>query len=400
MIDVIDKVSIYDTNMASSTSDYMRNTEMTVCPEDVYFSKNMQDYGIGRVADWDSAFAFSSECVYNGDSFGGHNFWLSDEKWKARVYNQAITTYRLYYVNVKTEHRGGWNNVIDSLSQTKFLNDHSSFVFLDMIEKYFLWESNKTPIYKKWSGFVHCTPFTPPYLEIVNISKLFTNPVFIESLDNCHSIFTLSNYLTKYLETEFSKIKKKINIYTLMHPADTNNIILFDIDKYMQNKSKKIIQVGQQMRKITSIYLLHDIAHEKIWLTGTRNMQKCNELVKNECEYLNITINNNDVKMYYTETFEEYDNLLAENIVFVDFFDAAANNTVIECIVRNTPIVCKRMDGVVEYLGVDYPLYFDHLDEVKLLLSNEKIEKAYTYLKNMDKREFEMDYFLKKVLNM
>jgi hypothetical protein len=85
MIDVIDRVSIYDTNMTSSTTEYMRNSGMTVCPEDVYFSKNMQDYGIGRVADWDSAFAFSSEAVYNGHSFGGHNFWLSDENWKTRV---------------------------------------------------------------------------------------------------------------------------------------------------------------------------------------------------------------------------------------------------------------------------------------------------------------------------
>ena len=400
MIDVIDRISIYDTNMTSSTSDYMRNNGMTVCPEDVYFSKNMQDYSIGRVADWDSAFAFSSESVCNGDSFGGHNFWLSDEKWQERVYTQAITTFKLYYNYEMTEHRGGWNSIIESLFQTKFLNDHSSFVFLDMIEKYFLWESNKTPIYKKWSGFVHCTPFTPPYLEIVNISKLFTNPVFIESLDNCHSIFTLSNYLTNYIEREFAKLKKNTKIYTLKHPSDTNNIVLFDIDRYEQNPSKKLLQIGQQLRKITSIYLLHDIVHEKIWLTGTKNMQKCYQLLKNECEYLNITINNEHVKMYYAETFEEYDNLLSENIVFVDFFDAAANNTIIECIARNTPIICKKLEGVVEYLGVDYPLYFEKLDQVKYLLTIENIEKAYIYLKNMDKREFEMDYFLKKVLNM
>jgi hypothetical protein len=58
---------------------------MTICPEDVYFSKNMQDYGIGKVADWDSASAFSTESIYNEDSFGGHNFWLSDEKWPDRI---------------------------------------------------------------------------------------------------------------------------------------------------------------------------------------------------------------------------------------------------------------------------------------------------------------------------
>lgn len=85
MIDVIDKVSIQDTYVNSSTIEYMKNSGMTVCPEDVYFSKNMQDYAIGKVADWDSATAFSCESVYNGDCFGGHNFWLSDKKWKERV---------------------------------------------------------------------------------------------------------------------------------------------------------------------------------------------------------------------------------------------------------------------------------------------------------------------------
>ena len=87
MLDVIDRVSIFDTNLASSTREYMQNAGMTICPEDVYFSKNMQDYGIGKVADWDSASAFSTELIYNGDSFGGHNFWLSDDKWKERVYS-------------------------------------------------------------------------------------------------------------------------------------------------------------------------------------------------------------------------------------------------------------------------------------------------------------------------
>jgi hypothetical protein len=58
MLDVIDRVSIFDTKLASSTREYMQNTGMTICPEDVYFSKNMQDYDIGKVADWDSASAF------------------------------------------------------------------------------------------------------------------------------------------------------------------------------------------------------------------------------------------------------------------------------------------------------------------------------------------------------
>ena len=82
MIEVIDRVSIHDTQIASSTREYMQNAGMTVCPEDVYFSKNMQDYGIGRVAGWDNAIAFSSECVYNGNSFGGHCIWHGCINWE------------------------------------------------------------------------------------------------------------------------------------------------------------------------------------------------------------------------------------------------------------------------------------------------------------------------------
>jgi len=113
MIDVIDKVSIQDTNIASSTSDYMRNNGMTVCPEDVYFSKNMQHYGIGRVADWDSAFAFSSESVYNRDSFGGHCIWNGCIKWEREVLTKikrvTLQNYKMlfhkYNLNISDQYK-------------------------------------------------------------------------------------------------------------------------------------------------------------------------------------------------------------------------------------------------------------------------------------------------------
>lgn len=90
---------------------------------------------------------------------------------------------------------------------------------------------------------------------------------------------------------------------------------------------------------------------------------------------------------------------LSQNIVFVDLFDAAANNTVVECIIRNNPIICKKMEGVVEYLGPNYPLYFDTLDDVKYLLTFENISNAYHYLQNIPKEKFTIDYFVKQFLN-
>ena len=85
MIDVINKISIKDTVVNKSTKIYMKNSNLTVCPEDVYFSLNMQQFKIGSVADFDTAFKFSSESINNPNSFAGHNFWLSDKNWLKRV---------------------------------------------------------------------------------------------------------------------------------------------------------------------------------------------------------------------------------------------------------------------------------------------------------------------------
>jgi len=87
MIDVIEHISIENTELSSDTAEYVKNTKMSICPEDVYFSKNMQMHKLGKVADWDNASEFSTELIYNENSFGGHNFWLNDGNWMNRVFS-------------------------------------------------------------------------------------------------------------------------------------------------------------------------------------------------------------------------------------------------------------------------------------------------------------------------
>ena len=67
------------------------------------------------------------------------------------------------------------------------------------------------------------------------------------------------------------------------------------LEHFKLNNSKKIIQIGQQLRKMSSIYLLKlDHTYNKIWLTGTKNIDKCLNLLKSEIKYLNINIENFD----------------------------------------------------------------------------------------------------------
>jgi hypothetical protein len=400
MLKVINTIGIDHVKMNESTLNYMRNTNSTCSPEDVYFCKTMEDFSIGLLADRKSASDFSTESILNRNSFAGHNFWICDPNWIERIFENNVIQFKPNYEMSFLEHRGGWKSVLNDLIDNKLYDNHSKYDFFDILEAKFLWRTDYA-CKNKWCGIIHCTPNAPHYLDTTNITKMFENIHFIQSLKYCFCLFTLSNYITKWVKDMFIKLNINIPVYTLKHPVVSENIVLFNIENYNKNKNKKLIQIGQQLRKVTSIYLMKALNYEKLWLTGTKDMLRCNEMLENECKYLNIDKNklNTSIRMYYTKTFEEYDKLLSENIVFIDLFDAAANNTVLECIIRNTPIIVNKLEPIVEYLGEDYPLYFKDLNDVPQLLVNEKILEAHLYLKELDKSQLSIDYFTKKLMN-
>jgi hypothetical protein len=393
---IIKTKSIEHTVFNSCTIDYMKNTNSFIPPEDVYFTKNMEDFNIGILADRKNASKFSTESIFNPNSFAGHNFWYTDKKWKKRFYTDNIFQFKPNYDVSFLEHRGGWKDVLEMLENNHLFSKKSNVDFFDVMEKQFLWNT-EFECKNKWCGIIHCTPITPKYLDIVNIEHMFKNMNFIKSLYRCEFIISLSPYLSNYLHKKIHcDLELNVQIYTLKHPVTTNNIPLFNMDSFIFNNNKILLQIGQQLRKITSIYLLDKLDCNKMWLTGSKNFKKMEDLLDKEIEYLKIDRDkmSKNVVMHYTETFEEYDDLLSKNIVFVNLFDAAANNTVLECIVRNTPIIINKIEGVTDYLGENYPLYYNHLDEVHSLIDSQKLLKAHEYLKNMDKTPFMMETFL------
>lgn len=413
---IINTISIGNTKFNSSTLNYIEKTNSYIPPEDVYFTKNMENFNIGLLADRNSALQFSTESIFNKDSLGGHQFWLNDPKWKNRLIENiyelktnCITKpisnkiqFNSHYDISFLEHRGGWKSILIDLIKKNFFNKQSINHFYDIIEANFLW-GNENKQKDRWAGIIHCTPTTPNYLKNLNLNTLFDKPIFKESLVNCRFLVTLSSYISKFLNKKLTELNMNIPVFTLKHPVEIDSIPLFCFEKYLSNNNKKLIQIGQQLRKVTSIYQIDSNKHEKWWLTGTKNFNFCNDLLKKE--YLSQKLNKNNfdknVKMYYTETFEEYDELLTENIVFVDLYDAAANNTILECIVRNTPIIVNKIEPIIEYLGEDYPFYFNCLEEIPFLLKDQdKILKAHEYLCKMEKNDLSIDYFTRNLIDI
>src|SRR5436189_5340169 len=98
----------------------------------------------------------------------------------------------------------------------------------------------------------------------------------------------------------------------------------------------------------------------------------------------------------------EYDAMLSSSVCLTHLFGASANNVVVECIVRATPLVVNPLPPVVEYLGADYPLYC-HVNDGRLKdlhdwLTDDLLLEAHTYLKRLRLNpEFEVQHFVRKV---
>ena len=86
---------------------------------------------------------------------------------------------------------------------------------------------------------------------------------------------------------------------------------------------------------------------------------------------------------------------MSKNVVFLQLFDAGANNIVVECIMRNNPIIVNRLPALYEYLGEDYPLYYENFEQAQQLVNDlDKIEEGHLYLKKKDKYIMSPGYFV------
>ncbi len=388
-------------NISPIVSNYMKNNNITTVPEDVYFTNIIELKSIGKLADFDSALKFSCESFkHNYDCLGGHQFWLNNVNWKNLLYKNVIVQFS-HRNDLILEHRGGWGEILNCIHKSDIYNVDSDIVFYDIIEKTFIWEK-KNIENKKWFGIIHCTENTPNYLDDINISNLFKpKSHFLNNIHNCLCLIALSPNVVNFININLKRLNINLNVFLLNHPINKDlNIPKFSINAFQKNTDKKILQIGQQLRKITSLYTLKIDTNEykKVWLTGTKNFNKLNYLFNKECDYLSIeNININDIEMKYTDV-NEYDNLLSKNIVFVDLFDAAANNTVLECIIRKTPLIINRLPATVYYLGENYPLFFENIDEVPSLITIENIKKSHNYLKNINTTS--INEFMSNLINI
>jgi len=290
------------------------------------------------------------------------------------------------------KHRSGWEYAITAL---RCLHTRQGILFDGFIESNFSWDRSLNlsqgiiPYTQPWVGIVHNPHNMPRWFGDGHSSNqdIFGQREWQASLKHCRGLFTLSHYHKKFI-----KKRTGLPVEVLTHPTETPpKETHFTPNKYFSNKDKGLVQVGWWLRKPYSIHKL------------ITNLKKYKLNPGNPWQHLMVTtdqpenVDTKSVKTIPWQTFGAYDDLLSKNIVFLDLYDSSANNAIIECIVRNTPMLVNPLDAVKEYLGEDYPFYFNTLEEASAKAENEQlIQDTYNYLVNHPtKPKLTKSYFLK-----
>ena len=381
---------------------------------------------------------------------------------KGEQYYPTLNVDRKVFVNLdlvfnndfKSYHRSGWAYVVGGMMNldSHQLLRNGNLMVDTYVDRSFHWglDTLQTvdiiPYTATWIGFVHHTYDITH--SSYNCVELFSKQCFLDSLKTCKGLIALTTYLQKHLQASLiSHGYSNIPVQVIYHPMEfVENY--FTVDKFIKNPNRKIVQIGAWLRNAYAIYELplwrNKLALQKAALKGKEmdhyfrpndllvTLKK--DLLKTDSDTQNIsgnavsgvqcisgnqvsyTANNvnkycaglyqmieeNDKSVEILErlTNDEYDKLLTENITFLNLVDCSAVNTVLECLVRNTPIIVNRHPAIEEILGESYPGFYDDIVDAALLINDMKrIEAAHTHLKKLDKTKYTLEYFLVEFQN-
>lgn len=258
-------------------------------------------------------------------------------------------------------HRSGWGYALDALRP---LHHPGGVQIEGFIEKKFGWgtdpgdrENDFRPLDRPWIGFLHNPPAIPAWFNIrrQDPRDILDSDGWRASLPHCRGLFTLSEALARWLRP-----RVPVPVCSLKHPSAPTAIV-FSMDAYQRNASRSVVQVGWWLRRFASLHELPVRRLHKVLLDLRQPWMR--SIIDHEMALMSPERRCGAVTPVAYLDAGDYDRFLSRNIVFLDLYDASANNAVIECILRRTPLLVNRLDAVVEYLGADYPLYFDTLDE-------------------------------------
>jgi hypothetical protein len=261
------------------------------------------------------------------------------------------------------------------------------------MDEAFGWSSYKSRApTRSWCGIVHHPFRLPDYFgSNLSVENYLQSEPFLSSATKCRALITLSHHLRDQIASS-GLVLPSVPIVALKHPIILRTRLKFTMEAFEANPHKKLMAVGWSFRRLSSIYRVQvSSSITKCWLLNGYDKI---DLLRKECTSLGITLDPeilSSVEVVGRTPLAVYQKSLASNLVFLDFMDASANNAVVECIATHTPMIVRRIPPIQEYLGEDYPLYFDSLEEVSSLVENfSMIENARKHLESIEQNDHQL----------
>ena len=283
---------------------------------------------------------------------------------------------------LNTHHRSGWPYAVESLRP---LHSDQGILFDGFLEKKFAWGHEPGDRYNQfapyrvpWVGVLHNPPEIPDWFNLNqhNPRDIFKTEEWKRSIVWCLGLFTLSGYLRDWLAERTS-----VPVENLIHPTETPEL-RFSMERFLANPDRKVVQVGWWLRRTSSLFQLRAEGVRKALLDIGHDYMGA--IVRKELELSGDTSLADTVDVIPYLGPGEYDTLLSQNLIFLDLYDSSANNVIVECIVRSTPVLVNPLPAVREYLGAAYPLYFHTLEEAaEIVRDTDRISAGHDYLRRL-----------------
>jgi len=285
----------------------------------------------------------------------------------------------------KGVHRFGWPAVHDALLEA---SDGCGVYLDDYVDATFGGRRKKTPHTEPWVGIFH---YPREVLAPISMDKQLQVKRLLESSYNFRQSRKLLRGAICMSKDLAGYVKRWLQVPTIVikHPTDLKC-------ETWRGECDVLAQVGFFLRDVRKVFRVNSKSHVTYvrttprfdWVKSRDNRlreryRKQEHNVVDEIPYLDAA---------------GYDTLLASSVVLSHVYGASANNTVIECIARNVPIAVTRLPAIIEYLGSDYPLYYDLNDDPGAILDDRKrVIAAHEYLKVLDKSWCDVDVFVNQV---
>jgi hypothetical protein len=353
-------------------------------------------------------------------------------------------------------HRSGWSACLTALMRLDAsVTQRDPCIRVDgYVDRTFLWGASPLlaagviPYVQPWIGFVHHT-FNDTF-GINNCCALFESAPFLESLASCRALIVLSEYLAAQMREALDRVGAgHVRVRVLYHPMEMVPDV-FTLAKFDANEDRKVVNIGAWLR---NPYAIYEMPLDETWrnpyhvhkaILRGKDMGSSSEpdwlmpFLEDRLRYCAtlqhsaplpgdgmcrsvpgdgmcrsvpgsdvpenhhlvgmvdmLRRQHDSVRVLEKLDNDAYDALLSENIVFLNLVDASACNTVMECLMRHTPLLVNRHPAVEEILGANYPGYYDNVRHAaEMLADRNAIASMHAHLVGVDKTPFTMDTFV------